>query len=614
MRHAFLLLTVILTFNYAATLKDVVISTVTNNPELISLEKNTQAQSYYIDEARGDFFPSLKLDAFISEITTDTKNGSSSTVNTDKNGHNIKLKLDQLIYDGGSREAKYSQMKDKYDSKKLENLSLVSSIVLTTTNSYLDAVRYEESMLLTKYNILVHEKYLQTAIDAKEVSGESLDMIQVESKLLTTKVQFYNDLETQIDNIIVLNDYSNIRVDNKICRPKIDINFIPSTFDKYKEKVLLENHQIQKEILEIKIQKNVLSQEVAKFLPTIKASFSKELDDGADVKDVRTNETEAKITLSYNIFNGLKDRANYKKEALYLKESQKRLDSVVNSVLKDVESTYFKYKNAKRKISDLKKYIINNKEILKIYKEQFEGGSKTFMDILNQEAELYRAKNELIDEEFLFLKNYYSLVNYISMLNSSILDYKDSSCETIVVDLETQKEKDDTNLEKLLEEDLAVLTKEKKLTKEKTANIKIENKNNEKIDAMLAGILTDIYGTKETFNENNKNEIFYSNSNNLTSSLQEEFSKETSIFFTIYIPNFKSSSVNGTKGYAKKYKLEENILVYKDKNKKLNLLFGTYETKADAKKALKTLDQYIKAKKPEVNSLKLHIDIYKEGK
>lgn len=604
----FILFFSLITISYSTTLKQIVNSTVTNNSEIMSLEKSSQAQKYYIDEARGDFFPSLKLDAYITDIETDKET-------TTRSGHNIKLKLDQLIYDGGKREAKYKESKNQFTSKRYENLSLINDIILDTTKVYLNAVKHEESMILTKNNLLLHEEYLKTAIEAKEVSGESLDKIQVDSKLLSARVEFYSDIEEQVNNIVILNEYSNIRVDNNICRPIINKMLIPSTFDKFEHSLVILNYDLLKEVAELKVAKNSIYKEISNFIPTLKATLSKELDDGADTKDVEKNELEAKLTLSYNLFNGLKDRAAYKKEVLLYKEAQKRTDSLTKATISDARNVYFKFKNGERKISDLKKYIVNNKEILKIYKEQFEGGSKTFMDILNQEAEVYRAKIQLIDEEFNLFENYYTLLSYISILDKTIISYKDVACAPIIVDIDIKKsEKKESELEDLLEEDIASLTKGSKKNKKtkKPSKLKVQEKNNAKIDAMYSGIMAEIYGDKLA--SNSSSSIFYeTNTSSSSLSLNEEFKNETSKYYTIHIPNFKSSSVNGTKAFVNNHNLSKDALVYKDEKNKLHLLFGLFENENLAKQAINKLDPYIKNKKPLVDKLQEHITSFKEG-
>ena len=68
-------------------------------------------------------------------------------------------------------------------------------------------------------------------------------------------------------------------------------------------------------------------------------------------------------------------------------------------VLEGTFEYYFRKTDSKDKIIELKGYVSANEKILATYKDQFEGGIRTFVDVLDIESDLYNSHTQLIDEE-----------------------------------------------------------------------------------------------------------------------------------------------------------------------------------------------------------------------
>jgi len=105
------------------------------------------------------------------------------------------------------------------------------------------------------------------------------------------------------------------------------------------------------------------------------------------------------------------------KETIFLKEEQKKLDDVTNEVIDEIKAAYGTFYNSQKRIENLRLYEEDNFNIVKIYKKQLADGTRTFIDILNAEAELYRSSIDKIQKEF----DYYTiLINTILVYSLSI--------------------------------------------------------------------------------------------------------------------------------------------------------------------------------------------------
>jgi adhesin transport system outer membrane protein len=471
----------------AESLKNVVKETMGTNPEVQSLRTNVKAFRMYVDEERGKYFPKIDLDTYYENKETEEDNQDDEH----QNGTNTQLKLEQIIFDGGLISSKVEEADFNYESNRLKSLARVEEIVLETVEAYLDTVRNTELSMLWVNNVNIHEDYLVTAKQSEDVSGDSLDRLQVESKLFTAKADYVEVRSNTMTAQAQMAKLMSRELQGTFCRPKVDETIIEKDVSLFSENAVKVNFVVREELEKIKAQRAILSQEGARFFPTIKVRLLREIDDGVDEKDIKKTEDTVRVSLSYNLFNGLQDKAIYEREKLFLQESQEKLDDVVNSVVEDVKTNHAKFFSAKERIEFLKQALDRDKKILNVYLEQFEGGTRSFLDILNQEAQLFQSKQDLIEEEYAYLNAYFSLLNTLGQSSETILTSQDQVCEKIVVDTERRdlksvNEQDDADLEALFSEDDSEEKKErqqkeidsmyKKILGEIT-NPKVKNKN-----------------------------------------------------------------------------------------------------------------------------------------
>ncbi|PLY10528.1 MAG: hypothetical protein C0626_06035 [Arcobacter sp.] len=477
-------------YSYSETLKGIVVETLQNNPKIKSIESNSKANKLYVDEAYGDYMPTLSYEAYIEDKKTITTPLNGPSRQKTVNGSNQQLKLEQIIYNGGLRGAQVDEAKHNYQAKLISNISETENVVLETTLAYLEYVKNLELITLTKNNIEIHDKYFEIAAQTEAVSGDVVDRMLVENKILTAKEKLV-ELQNEVDNTkTLLQRYYPKEISTNACRPNISRAVIPKKLSKILEVGVKNNYKVLEEIENIKAQKAVLEQEGSRFLPTLKFYLLKEIDDGVDIENTKQSHDSARVTLSYNLFNGMKDRSVYLRERLFLEESQRNLDDVSKDSKQKVESEYTTYQATKRRVDIMKDHVDKLKEILNLFEEQFDGGTRSFIDVLNQEEELYRKKIELITEEFKNFSSYYNLLFNLSKLSDTIYTLDNNVCGDIEVDIRIKKVIKQTvsnELEDLLSGDDNLQLSDNEIDPE------ISKK--EKVNRIFNSLLEDIYST-----------------------------------------------------------------------------------------------------------------------
>lgn len=436
------------TYAQATTVKEVVQHTMVKNPEIMSLLKNNEAFRYYIDEEEGGYYPKIDLTTYVGTKRTKTDTDAGTKTTTNQDGYNAQLDLEQMLYDGGFTSARIEEARRKSTSNEYNNRNRVENIMFESITAYLGMVKADEVTMLTTENLRIHDEYMVTATQNEEISGESLNRIQVSAKLHFAKNQLLEEEKNKKNALSNFEKSVGMQPEGYICRPNLNDNLIPGSVQDIIELALKHNYEILEQIENIKEQRAIIQQEKSNFLPKLTFKAQAILDEDLTSDETGTNTYSGRIELKYNLFNGNKDSNVKQREILFLQESQKTLDTITRDVVDRLTVAYDNYQVSKEQIFELKQYVSDNLEILAIYQDQFEGGTRTFLDVLNAEGDIYNSKTSLVDAEYVQLDAYYEMFSILSTLNTTVLASQDQVCKQMQI-ITKKKEKEDPSLDEL---------------------------------------------------------------------------------------------------------------------------------------------------------------------
>lgn len=443
----------------ATSLRDSIEDTLNNNPSIIASHINRDAYLKYVEQEEGDYLPTLDLDAYVEKSKTfnDPDTTPPQRGWSEKDGWNVALKLQYVLYDGGLTPAQVGEFQHRYNANKFRSIYDVENTIYETISTYIDLVEAQELLALAQDNIQIHEKYLDIAKEKEEISGEVLETHQVNSKYHSVLDRY---LEQEKEQYTAQNLYKKLvgrELNGDICRPNIDEKIIPKNVKEAVEIGLRRSLKVNEQIEKIKEQREKIAGEKAAFLPTIKFELQGQWDNDLELEENgRQDIYRGRIYLNWNLFNGGKTIAATEKEKLFLKEEQKKLDEITSEVVEEINVAYYTYFNTKKRVDNLTKYVDDNYNILMVYKKQLADGTRTFIDILNAESELYRSDIDKINQEKDQYIAYYDLLNKMSMLSDAILVQSKQVCNKFVF---TPRKRDfvDPNKDTSISDDLKEL-------------------------------------------------------------------------------------------------------------------------------------------------------------
>ena len=583
----------------ATSLRNSVEDTLNSNPSIIAEHLNRDAYELYIREEEADYLPTLNLDAFYEK--SETKNAPDETPpaegTTRKDGWNAIIKLEHILYDGGLTPSQVLEFQYKYNSNKYRSLDEVENTILDTVDAYIDLVSRQELVSLSKYNIKLHENYLAIAKEKEEISGEILETYQVNSKYHSVLDSF---LEQENEANQAKNLYERLvgkKLVGNICRPKVNKSFLPLNLKDAINEGLRRSNKIREQVEKTKEQKEKIVQEKAGYKPTLTLELQSEYDNDIELDENGRQDTHsARVYLSWNFFNGGKTYYATEKETIFLKEEQKKLDNITNEVIEEIKASYATFYNTQKRIENLKLYEEDNFNIVLIYKKQLEDGTRTFIDILNAEAELYRSSINKIQKEFDYISSYYDLLFKMSMLSDVILMEEKQSCGEYVftpkvTDIKSEDEDD------ILGEDLLDMFDNEDDTESLSEDAKVES---DSIEDTNDNVIEETVSEDTT--ENRLDNLYNEEVVKVESSIVE-VTVEKEMKYTIRIKLFK------TEESLKLFVMKNNLSDKYDSFKRdididsYQLTYGKYATVAEANKAIQALNKNVSSHGAYVDNL-----------
>lgn len=582
----------------AYTLKQSVQKVLDANPEVIAEKKNQEAFKKYVDEREGNYYPRIDIDGRIEKVNTD-KNYDNTSPNQDgsdqEDGYNFGIALNQMIYDGDLtpsrvREAKYNDLANRYRTERN-----IENIVFETISAYTGFVQYSEFLALTKDMITTNEENLEIAKQKEDISGEVLETYQVDSKLSFVKEKYLEEQDLKSSRISTFKRYIGEKPQGNECRPVIDETVFPSSLQKLVEKAVLNNYEILEQIERVKAQREKIAQSDASFLPSLNLELKAITDNDLSLNEEGVeNQAFGRINLAWNLYNGGSDYAISTQEELFLAEQKQRLDAITKKVVENVKVTYQRYQKNKKRIEVLKKYVVANENIVEVYKSEFEAGTRTFVDILNAQTDLYEAKKSLVSREYELYSNYYTLLNSLSILVPSVLNSNISQCaNTQVENTSTANKMENKNLT-VSEELTALLGDEESKAK---AEIK-EDVIEETTEDLTENLLGEDEVSQEVVSQGNKiDELLTANEKTYTLNITTTRGLEAANNYV---------QINGLED-SKTYTYE-----FGPSMKSAKVIYGIFDSVKEAKAALSALPESVKKGKPYIDNVSKHQKLYKK--
>ena len=423
MKNLFIIFILLIFFkhSYALNIDETIKNTIKNNPKVkIALEKLIESKEM-ISFAKGSKLPTV-TGTISGTYSNSDKTTTSSSTTPEAFTDSYKVTLKQNIYDFGINDLEIERSKIQYNSEIILFKSTIQKLILDAIDGYLTVINFEKSLEANKKNYdSVTQALEETKTRFNLGSATLYDLQNAEASFALASTNLFSAEQNLLISKKIFKQISGVIPENMEDILEINFNF---KFNKFLEEslsnnldlILLNNEIKNNNILILKEKKS----KRASLDLTGTGTYS-----NAGRLDPGTENTSGSIalTLTVPLFQQGQDDSNIRKlqsqmlqTEIILQDEKENLDILISNTYKDYRISE----------SQMNSNIIIIKSIetsLNSLKEEYNIGTKTISDLVEEEEKLLNANVNFLDSKKNYLMNYFKLKSLNGSLIKLFEDY-----------------------------------------------------------------------------------------------------------------------------------------------------------------------------------------------
>jgi len=373
----------------AATVKEAAEKAVNTNPEIKA--RFHAFRDVYEEQgvANGGYWPKVDASAGIG------REWLYGDAVTDKNywRKGIRLEMTQMLFDGFYTCNQVCRLKHSGQARYFEFMDSIETVGLESVRAYTDVLRYREMVRLAKRNFDYHQEiYRQVSSRVGAGVGAGVDLEQISARVALaqsnyiTELSNLHDVTARYQRLVGELPEENLEA---VLLPDVGI---PASVNEALYEAYQQNPGFLATMSEINASKHAVKVQESKFYPRLDLRARHDWTWDADGIDGNRNEAVVELVLSYNILNGGSDAAAVRQYKQKLYRSVDVKDKAATDLRQTVSIAY----NDRIKIAEQVRYLDQHRKNLDrvraAYREQFNIGKRTLLDLLDTENEYYQAQ------------------------------------------------------------------------------------------------------------------------------------------------------------------------------------------------------------------------------
>ncbi|MEY2838783.1 MAG: hypothetical protein RJB60_1082 [Pseudomonadota bacterium] len=372
---------------------------ISNNPEVTARYNALRAAANEVDVARGGFLPQVNLAGSVGRESRSIRNRTPESDSLTRNG--VALSINQVLWDGLATRKEVDRLGHARLTRYFEFLSTSEDTALEASRAYIDVQRYRKLVTLAEENYVQH-KYAFDQLQSKVKAGvgRGVDSEQANARLalaesnLTTEVANLHDVSARYLRVV------GEAPETTQTSPKdvLSKNLVKTNAEAVTQ-ALARNAAIYAAVENVRAVESQAEGRDSPFQPKVEARARTGAGKNFDGVSGQRRDTTAEVVLNWNLYNGGSDRARVRQYADLVNQAQDLRDKAC----RDVRQTSAIAQNDITKLRDqlvaLERNALAIEKARDAYRQQFDIGQRSLLDLLNAENELYTAKRTLANAE-----------------------------------------------------------------------------------------------------------------------------------------------------------------------------------------------------------------------
>ncbi len=413
---SYLFLAVIVAFNisYAGndtlSLENAIELVLKNNYDLLATKANVQIAKKNATYGNAGMLPSINLNSSSSIASYDRRQRLSD--NTELYGKGAPSSIiiagvgfGWTVFDGGAMFAKYRELKNELSWNEEAFKSSLELVVDSVMIQYYTLAKQQKIVFYKQKFIEMYEERMRIAESKWNLDLLSKnDYLQAKAELNWQKMHFLYD-----DNILKA---QKVNMNKLLCRD-LEIDFVVSdefsvsynpSFEELKKTVVLNNHSIRLQELNLEKEKLIVKQANSLMYPKISLysnyNFSQNKAQASWIQLDQTLGFNAGVNASWYIYNGGNARRQIANSKIFLDRSNLKLESTKLVVEASLLNAYNSYLSSKEILKMAEENSLIVEEHLHSMMERFKLGRCISLELMQAQQTYELSQVQVIDSKF----------------------------------------------------------------------------------------------------------------------------------------------------------------------------------------------------------------------
>lgn len=362
-----------------------------SNPDITARFNAFRAATDATDVARAGFLPRLDANAVGAreQSRVSSRDPSSATLNHTGVG----LTLSQLLWDGLGTRRELERTGHERLARYFELIDSSEQVALEAAQAHYDVLRFARLVELAEDNYVQH-RYAVIQIESRVRAGvgRGVDLEQANARLalaesnLTTETANLHDVIARYQRIV------GVAPTVRTGLPAPLTAGVPAAQPEALATAVRRNAGISASIESLRAARAAIQAENASFQPRVEARLRATGGRNLDAFRDQTRNSTAELVLNWNLFNGGADQARVRQRVNLANQAADLRDLACRNTRQTISIAY----NDGRRLTEQLAYLDRNTVAISrardAYRQQFDIGQRSLLDLLNAENELYTAR------------------------------------------------------------------------------------------------------------------------------------------------------------------------------------------------------------------------------
>lgn len=378
------------------TLASAVERAILKNPEIKFKNENFLAATSDVEAAKGAWRPRVDLTLQAGRNNTSSPGFSS---NGDYNHSQSSLLLRQTLFDGFATNNDVRRLSHGALVAYYDLLSSSDQIALETAGTYLDVQRYRELLNLAKDNYATHsDVYARMTSRTNAGVGRRVDLEQAAGRMALaesnwiTEASNLHDVSVRYQRLV-----GDMPAPALTPAPSL-VPFLPAQ-QGYVGQTVARNPEFLGAVSNIRAFRADAQMRKSSYWPTLELRARQDVERNRSGALGEYRDRAIELVMNYNLYKGGSDTARVQQYAAKLNAAYDMRDKKCRDVRQTALIALNDVRKLDSQLSLLVQHELSTAKAREAYRQQFDIGQRSLLDLLDTENELFQARRALVNAE-----------------------------------------------------------------------------------------------------------------------------------------------------------------------------------------------------------------------